>query len=46
MCGSLSQLTGRDARSSQASALAVPGSGARDRSGGLKACPYKAARSA
>ena len=33
------------ARSSQASALAVPGSGAQDRRGELKACPYKAARS-
>ncbi len=45
MCGSLSWLTGSDARSSQASALAVPGFGAQDRSGGLKAYPYKAARS-
>jgi len=45
MCGSLSWPTGSDARSSQASALAVPRSGAQDRSGGLKAYPYKAARS-
>jgi len=44
--GSLSWLTGSDARSSQASAVAVTGSSARDRRcGGLKACPYKAARS-
>ncbi len=42
MCGSLSWLTGSDARASQASALAVTGS--RDRREGLKACPYKAAR--
>ena len=43
-CGSPSWLTARDACSTQASALAVPGSGGRDRSGGLKAYPYKAAR--
>ena len=42
--GSPSWLTGRDARSTQASALAVSGSGACGRGGGLKACPYKAAR--
>jgi hypothetical protein len=44
--GSLSWPTGRDARSSQASVLAVAGSGARDRRCWvLKAYPYKAARS-
>ena len=42
--GSPSWLTGRDACSTQASALAVSGSGACGRRGGLKACPYKAAR--
>ena len=42
--GPPSRLTGRETCSSQASALAVSGSGAHDRSGGLKACPYKAAR--
>ncbi len=45
MRGSLSWPAGSDARSSQASALAVSGSGAQDRRGGLKACPYTAARS-
>src|SRR6266704_2733972 len=45
MPGSLNRLTGSDARSSQASELAVPGSGAQDRRcWGLKACPYRAAR--
>jgi hypothetical protein len=43
---SLNRLTGSDTCSSQASELAVPGSGAQDRRWGLKACPYKAARSA
>jgi hypothetical protein len=43
--GSPSWPAGRKARSTQASALAVPGPGARQRRRGLKACPYKAARS-
>ena len=43
--GSPSWLTGREARSTQASALAVSGPGARQRRRALKACPYKAARS-
>jgi len=42
--GSLSWPTGSEARSSQASALTVTGSGARDRRGGLNAYPYRAAR--
>ncbi len=45
MCGSLSWLTGSEARSTQASVLTVTASGARDRCRGLKAYPYKAARS-
>ncbi len=44
-CGSLRQLTGSELRSSQASALAVAGSSARERRGGLNAYPYRAARS-
>src|SRR6266536_3121569 len=44
-CGSLRWLTGSELRSSQASALAVAGSGARERRGGLNAYPYRAARS-
>lgn len=45
-CGSLSWPTGSDARASQASALAVTGSGAPDRRcRGLNAYPYRAARS-
>jgi hypothetical protein len=43
--GSLSWLTGREARSTQASALAVSGAGAPERRRALKACPYKAAYS-
>jgi len=43
-CGSLRQLTGSELRSSQASALAVAGSGARERRGGLNAYPYRVAR--
>jgi hypothetical protein len=44
--GSLSWLTGSDACSSHPSTPAVTRSGARDcRCWGLKACPYKAARS-
>ena len=43
--GSLSWLSGSDARSSHSSVLAVAGSGARDRRWGLKAYPYRAARS-
>jgi len=44
-CVSLKRLTGSDLRSSQASALAVAGPGARERRGGLNAYPYRAARS-
>jgi hypothetical protein len=44
-CGSLRWLTGSELRSSQASTLAVAGAGARQRRGGLNACPYRAARS-
>jgi hypothetical protein len=44
--GSLTWLTGSDACSSHPSTSAVTRSGARDcRCGGLKACPYNAARS-
>jgi hypothetical protein len=43
--GSPNWPAGSDARSSRASALAVLGSSAQDRRGGLKAYPYKAARS-
>jgi hypothetical protein len=42
--GSASWLTGREARSAQASALAISGPGAPQRRWGLKACPDKAAR--
>jgi len=43
--GPASWLTGRKARSSQASALAAAGAGAPERRRALKACPYMAARS-
>ncbi len=44
-CGLLRQLTGSELRSSQASTLAVAGSGARERRGVLNAYPYRAVRS-
>jgi hypothetical protein len=43
--GSLSWLTGSEVRASQASVLAMSGSGVRECRWALKAYPYKAARS-
>ena len=45
MCGSLSRMTGSEACSTQASVLTVTGSGILERRWGMKAYPYKAARS-